>query len=193
MGDEQDVQAGSDEKTQPGGRIQQCDPIAPTPSELVIGAAWLTLLIGLTWLMIGGLGASGRLAIAVPKGLEAWEEAAVGAASCLVAGWLVFAMLARYQTMPDSVGQDRSESDHSVGPLLAGMLIRLAVVFVGIALGTLAGLNRTPLFWVSFVGCYLVSLAFEAVWLARRPLMAALWRQPAGPESRENAAETGVE
>jgi hypothetical protein len=132
--------------------------IVPTPLELVLGAAWLTLVIGLTWLVVGVVGS-----LDSQKPFEAWEESSFGAASCLVAGWLVFAMLARYQSSPDSVG-----------PLLSGMLIRLAVVFAGIAGGVLSGLNRTTLFWASFVACYLVSLAFEAVWLAKKPLMAAL-------------------
>lgn len=179
MGDEPNVQPGA------GGERQRSGPIAPTPVELVLGAAWLTLVIGLTWLIVGGLGASGRLTDAAPEGIEAWEEAAVGAASCLVAGWLVFAVLARYHTTPDSVGPTDKLPD-SVGPLLAGMLIRLVVVFVGIALGVLAGLNRTSLFWVSFVACYLVSLKFEALWLARKPLIAAL-------RGRSDAVEVGSE
>lgn len=141
--------------------------IAPTPFELVIGAAWLTIVVGCGWLVTGVLGIYVRDGLSadrlvVSRLMEGWVEAAPGSASCLVAGWLVFAMLARYHTRPDSVG-----------PLLAGMLIRLVVVFAGIAAGVVFGVNQTGLFWASFVVCYLISLAFEAVWLTRRPLSAS--------------------
>jgi hypothetical protein len=99
----------------------------------------------------------------VPSGaVDGWTEAAVGAASCLVAGWLVFGVTGRY--LSDA---DRGVAS-SVTPLLVGMVIRPVVVFAGMGLGVLAGLNQTMLFWVSFVACYLISLAVEAVWLAKR-------------------------
>ncbi len=140
--------------------------------DLLWGAIWLTALVGLTWLVIGSVAAlrqpigdttvgDGVGVVPVVK-VDGWTEAAVGAASCLVAGWLVFGVTGRYLSVPDRAVTS------SVTPLLVGMVIRPVVVFAGIGIGVLAGLNQTMLFWVSFVACYLVSLAFEAVWLVRR-------------------------
>jgi hypothetical protein len=140
--------------------------------DLLWGAIWLTALVGLTWLVIGSVAAlrqpvgdktvgDGALVVPAAK-VDGWTEAAVGAASCLVAGWLVFGVTGRYLSVPD-----RGVAA-SVTPLLVGMMIRPVVVFAGIGIGVLAGFNQTMLFWVSFVACYLVSLAFEAVWLVRR-------------------------
>ena len=137
------------------------------------GAVWFTAITGLFWLGLSILAwlASGRAGAIPPK---TWVEAVFGpslaAFVCLVSGWLVFALAARYSLAPSEAGVGENPAASEGNPLLmvmAGWGIRFAGVGLAAAVALTSPLAKDLLFWLSLALMYGVTLVLETFIIRR--------------------------
>ena len=128
---------------------------------------WFTAITGLVWsgLAILAWMMSGKPGSLPPK---TWVDAVFGpslaATVCLVSGWLVFALAARYSLAPSEHGGGESRAATEGNPLLlvmAGWGIRFAGVGIAVAVAVVTPLAKDNLFWLSLAVLYGVTLALE--------------------------------
>lgn len=137
------------------------------------GTVWFTALTGLVWLGLSGVAWLWSVqAAAVPP--KTWVEAVFGpslaATVCLVSGWLVFALAARYSLAPSGNGSGENRAATDGNPLLlvmAGWGIRFAGVGIAVAVALATPLVRDNLFWLSLAVLYGVTLALETFIIRR--------------------------
>lgn len=140
---------------------------------LAWGAVWFTALTGLVWLGLSILAwlASGRAGAVPPK---TWVEVVFGpslaATVCLVSGWLVFALAARYSLAASEKSDGDSRAIAEGNPLLlvlAGWGIRFAGVGLAVAVALVTPLAKDNLFWLSLAVLYGVTLTLETFVIRR--------------------------